>query len=32
MVSAKFFDDIYYSNDYYSQVGGLSKEDLNVME
>ncbi|KAJ4461759.1 putative Crp/Fnr family transcriptional regulator [Paratrimastix pyriformis] len=32
VVAAKFFDDRYYTNTYYAQVGGISVAELNVME
>eukprot|EP01053_Blabericola_migrator_P006407 Blabericola_migrator_1__6406@NODE_322_length_9825_cov_103_602685_g259_i1_p3_GENE_NODE_322_length_9825_cov_103_602685_g259_i1NODE_322_length_9825_cov_103_602685_g259_i1_p3_ORF_typecomplete_len397_score18_95Cyclin/PF08613_11/1_3e34Cyclin_N/PF00134_23/6_7e08_NODE_322_length_9825_cov_103_602685_g259_i124823672 len=32
MVAAKFFDDVYYSNSFYAKVGGLSLEEMNVLE
>ncbi|KAJ1417110.1 Cyclin-like [Sesbania bispinosa] len=32
MVAAKFADDEYYSNAYYAQVGGVSREEMNRME
>ncbi|KAK7337794.1 hypothetical protein VNO77_18381 [Canavalia gladiata] len=32
MVAAKFVDDRYYSNAYYAKVGGVSTEEMNMME
>lgn len=32
MISAKFFDDVYYSNSFYAKIGGLSLEEMNVLE
>ena len=32
MVAAKFFDDKYFSNEYYAKVGGMKKEELNKLE
>ncbi|KAJ4462760.1 putative cyclin-dependent protein [Paratrimastix pyriformis] len=32
VVAAKFFDDRYYTNLYYAQVGGISVAELNTME
>lgn len=32
MIAAKFFDDQYYDNRHYSQVGGVPKEEMNVLE
>lgn len=31
-VAAKFFDDRYYSNRYYAQIGGLPVTELNALE
>ncbi|CAI0450538.1 unnamed protein product [Linum tenue] len=32
LVSAKFMDDIYYNNAYYAKVGGISREEMNLLE
>lgn len=32
MLSAKFFDDVYYSNAYYAKVGGVRTNELNALE
>ena len=32
MLAAKFYDDRYYNNDYYSKVGGVAKKELNELE
>ncbi|GAW81373.1 cyclin [Plasmodium gonderi] len=32
MISAKFFDDLYYSNDFYAKVGGVSTQEINKLE
>jgi hypothetical protein len=32
MVAAKFFDDKYYTNEYYSKVGGIPKSEMNALE
>lgn len=32
MIAAKFFDDHYYDNRHYSQVGGVPKEEMNLLE
>lgn len=32
MLAAKFFDDIYYNNEYYSRVGGIPKKEINQLE
>jgi hypothetical protein len=32
MVSAKYLDDFYYCNDFYAKVGGIGKEDMNMLE
>eukprot|EP01056_Protomagalhaensia_sp_Gyna25_P002587 Protomagalhaensia_sp_Gyna_25__2586@NODE_246_length_4207_cov_20_933781_g189_i0_p1_GENE_NODE_246_length_4207_cov_20_933781_g189_i0NODE_246_length_4207_cov_20_933781_g189_i0_p1_ORF_typecomplete_len390_score7_10Cyclin/PF08613_11/5_9e35Cyclin_N/PF00134_23/7_8e08_NODE_246_length_4207_cov_20_933781_g189_i028314000 len=32
MIAAKFFDDVYYSNSFYAKIGGLSLEEMNVLE
>jgi len=32
MLAAKFFDDQYYNNAYYAQIGGVSVEEINTLE
>jgi hypothetical protein len=32
MVAAKFFDDVYYNNEYFAKVGGISNKELNALE
>jgi len=32
MVAAKFQDDIYYGNDYYARVAGVSLKEINTLE
>jgi hypothetical protein len=32
VVAAKFFEDRYYKNSYYSKVGGISNPELNSLE
>jgi hypothetical protein len=32
MLAAKFFDDVYYNTPYYAKVGGVSPQELNVLE
>ncbi|CDY08862.1 BnaA06g23620D [Brassica napus] len=32
LLSAKFMDDLCYNNGYYAQVGGISKEEMNMLE
>jgi hypothetical protein len=32
MLAAKFHDDVYYSNNYYAKVGGLSLKEVNALE
>lgn len=32
MLAAKFYDDRYYNNEYYSRVGGISKKEINQLE
>jgi hypothetical protein len=32
MVAAKFADDFFYKNEYYSKIGGISKLDINSLE
>ena len=32
MLSAKFYDDLYYSNAYYAKVGGVKINELNSLE
>ena len=29
LVSTKFYDDIFYDNKYFSQIGGVSNPELN---
>jgi hypothetical protein len=32
MLASKFFDDQYYNNAYYAQIGGVSTEEINSLE
>ncbi|GIX64554.1 cyclin2 related protein [Babesia caballi] len=32
MLAAKFSDDVYYSNKFYAQVGGVSVSEINLLE
>ena len=32
VIAAKFFEDKFYKNSYYSRVGGISNSELNVLE
>ena len=32
MVSAKFYDDFYYKNEFYAKIGGINKKDINSLE
>ncbi|KAJ4827944.1 hypothetical protein Tsubulata_029126 [Turnera subulata] len=32
LVSAKFLDDLYYNNAFYARVGGISLEEMNILE
>ena len=32
MLAAKFFDDVYFDNQHYAQVGGVSKLEINLLE
>ncbi|ESQ31769.1 hypothetical protein EUTSA_v10005388mg [Eutrema salsugineum] len=32
LVSAKFMDDLCYNNGYYAKVGGISREEMNMLE
>lgn len=32
MLAAKFFDDYFYNNEYFSKVGGISNMELNLLE
>lgn len=32
MLAAKFFDDRYYNNEYYSKVGGIQNKEINLLE
>jgi hypothetical protein len=32
MIGAKFWDDFYYKNEFYAKIGGISKQDMNILE
>ena len=32
MLAAKYFDDIYFTNTFYAEVGGLDIDELNALE
>ena len=32
MLAAKFFDDVYYTNAYYAEIGGIAVSELNSLE
>jgi len=32
MLAAKFFDDFYYSNEYFAKIGGITNKEMNVLE
>lgn len=32
MLAAKYNDDDYYKNNYYAKVGGISLEEMNMLE
>jgi len=32
LLAAKFFDDFYYSNEYFARIGGISNKEINVLE
>ena len=32
LIAIKYLDDIYYKNEYYAKVGGVSKDELNLLE
>ena len=32
MLAAKHFDDHYYNNEYYAKIGGVSTNELNILE
>lgn len=32
MVAAKYFDDVYYTNTFYAEVGGISVNEINSLE
>ena len=32
MIAAKFHDDIFFQNQYYAKVAGISKEEFNKLE
>lgn len=32
MIAAKYFDDVYYTNSFYAEVGGINVDELNNLE
>ncbi len=32
LLAAKFYDDIFFDNSYYSRVGGITNSELNQLE
>jgi hypothetical protein len=32
LLAIKFNEDDYYSNDYYAKVGGISLQEINILE
>lgn len=32
LLAVKFFDDVYYSNNFYAKVGGVQTKELNILE
>ena len=32
VLAAKFYDDIYYSNQHYAKVGGVSHKEIDLLE
>ena len=32
MLAAKYFDDVYFTNAFYADVGGISVDELNMLE
>ena len=32
MLAAKYFDDVYYTNAFYADVGGINPDELNMLE
>ena len=32
MLAAKFFDDHYYNNTYYAKIGGVPRNEMNILE
>ena len=32
MLAAKFFDDHYYNNTYYAKIGGVPRNEMNLLE
>jgi len=32
MLATKFFDDRYYNNEYYAKVGGITNQEINLLE
>ena len=32
MISSKFCDDLYFSNQYWAKIGGISNDEINALE
>lgn len=32
MIAAKFIDDKYYNNQFYSRIGGITTQEINLLE
>ncbi len=32
MIAVKYIDDFYYKNEYYAKIGGIAKEELDLLE
>jgi len=32
LIACKFLDDVFYSNEYYARIGGVSVRELNILE
>lgn len=32
MIAAKYFDDVYFTNAFYADVGGITVDELNMLE
>lgn len=32
MLAVKYIDDLYYKNQYYAKIGGITKQEINSLE